>query len=268
MEARTQSEARQDLDAKLTPIRYDEVIHTQAESYQRRQISQSTRQPFTAPDDKFSDNRSRSTFSALHASNNYEDDDDYNEINDNGYYTNASNRYMPVKGHPTAAHSLNATAEVNPFRSAIAATFRGYCCEQFVFDSCSRRNSGGTYDHSAAGQEICINSFVLLSKRELTAHSQLPQAPPPNDYVTTPKAPSTQSQFTRSNNQVFTQPITYGQSAPLSSHYNSRHSRVTNLLLFLFFSFWQPTCCQTHAYNISVPEMPTNVTLFFTVRIL
>ena len=79
MEARTQSEARQDLDAKLTPIRYEEVIHTQAESYQRRQINQPTRQPFKTPDGKFSDNRSRSTFSALHASNNYEDDDDYNE---------------------------------------------------------------------------------------------------------------------------------------------------------------------------------------------
>ena len=99
------------------------------------------------------------------------------KVNDNGYYTNASNKYMPVKDLPTTAHSLNATADVNPFRSAIAATFRGYCCEQFAFDSCSRRNSGCTYDHSAAGQEICINSFVLLSKRELTAHSQLPQAP-------------------------------------------------------------------------------------------
>ena len=32
MEARSQSEARQDLDAKLTPIRYDEIRHTQAES--------------------------------------------------------------------------------------------------------------------------------------------------------------------------------------------------------------------------------------------
>jgi hypothetical protein len=135
MEARTQSEARQDLDAKLTPIRYDEVIHTQAESDQRRQINQPTRPLFNTPDEKFSDNRSRSTFSALHASNNYDDDDDYNEVNDNND-TNASNRYMPVKHLPTATHSLNATADVNPFRSAIAATFRGYCCEH----SCSRLN--------------------------------------------------------------------------------------------------------------------------------
>jgi hypothetical protein len=209
MEARTHSEANQDLDAKLTPIRYDEVIHTQAESYQRRQINQPTRPLFNTHDDKFSDNRSRSTFSTLHASNNYDDDDDYNEVNDNDD-TNASNRYKPVKDLPTATHSLNATADVNPFRSAIAATFRGYCCELFVFGTCTKLNSGCTYDHSAAGQEICINSFVLLSKRELTAHSHLPQAPTPNDFVATHKAPSIQSQFSRSNSQVFTQPRTYG----------------------------------------------------------
>ena len=52
----------------------------------------------------------------------------------------------------------------------------------------------------------------------------------PNDYVTTHKAPSTQSQFSRSNNQVFTQPTTYGQSAPLSTHYNSRHSTPNSIL--------------------------------------
>jgi hypothetical protein len=195
----------------LTTIRYVVRIHN------------------NTPDEKFSDNRSRSTFSTLHASNNYDDDDDYNEVNDNDD-TNASNRYKPVKDLPTATHPLNATADVNPFRSAIAATFRGYCCELFVFGACTKLNSGCTYDHSAAGQEICINSFVLLSKRELTAHSQLPQAPTPNDFVATHKAPSTQSQFSRSNSQVFTQPRTYGQSAPLSTHCNSHHSTPNSIL--------------------------------------
>ena len=64
MEARTQTEARQDLDAKLTPIRYEDIRYTQAESYQRHQMCQPTRQPFKTPDEKFSDNRPRSTFSA------------------------------------------------------------------------------------------------------------------------------------------------------------------------------------------------------------
>ena len=39
MEARSQSEARQDLDSKLTPIRYDEIRHTAGESNARQQIN-------------------------------------------------------------------------------------------------------------------------------------------------------------------------------------------------------------------------------------
>ena len=36
MEARAQSEARQDLNSKLTPIRYEDIRHTQGELHQRQ----------------------------------------------------------------------------------------------------------------------------------------------------------------------------------------------------------------------------------------
>ena len=58
-------------------------------------------------------------------------------------------------------------------RSAVSATFRGFCSEAFVYGKCARQNSGCTFDHSTAGQERCINSFTLLAKRELQQHGQL-----------------------------------------------------------------------------------------------
>ena len=42
MKARTQSEARQDLDSKLTPIRYDDIRNTAGESNTRQQINAPT----------------------------------------------------------------------------------------------------------------------------------------------------------------------------------------------------------------------------------
>ena len=59
-------------------------------------------------------------------------------------------------------------------RGAIAATFRGYCSELFVYGKCNRRDHGCSLDHSSAGQERCIQSSNLLMRRELVAHSQLP----------------------------------------------------------------------------------------------
>jgi hypothetical protein len=58
-------------------------------------------------------------------------------------------------------------------RSAVSATFRGYCSEAFVYGKCARQHSGCTFDHSTAGQERCIQSFSLLTKRELQLHGQL-----------------------------------------------------------------------------------------------
>jgi hypothetical protein len=49
MEGRAQSEARQDFDAKLTPIRYEDLRHTQGESHARLQTSTSGRPPFVTP---------------------------------------------------------------------------------------------------------------------------------------------------------------------------------------------------------------------------
>ena len=58
-------------------------------------------------------------------------------------------------------------------RSAVSATFRGYCSEAFVYGKCARQLSGCTFDHSTAGQERCIQSFSLLTKHELQLHGQL-----------------------------------------------------------------------------------------------
>ena len=48
-EGRAQSEARQDFDAKLTPIRHEDLRYTQGESHTRHQISTPSRPPFTTP---------------------------------------------------------------------------------------------------------------------------------------------------------------------------------------------------------------------------
>jgi hypothetical protein len=141
MEARTQSEARQDLDAKLTPVRYDEVIHTQAESYQRRQINQPTRPPFKTLEKKFADNRPRSTFSALDTSNFsddftypissydedtfYDDNDNCDDTTSDQHLSSAPDSYPPVKEFYQPVNTFSAVSDVSLFRSAIAATFRG-----------------------------------------------------------------------------------------------------------------------------------------------
>ena len=70
--------------------------------------------------------------------------------------------------------SLIALTDSNNARSSISATFRSYCSELFVFGKCHRKDSGCLFDHSAAGQERCIESFYLLAKRELSTHAQLP----------------------------------------------------------------------------------------------
>ena len=68
--------------------------------------------------------------------------------------------------------SFAAVEETGP-RASVALTFRGYCSETFVTGKCSRRDTC-SYDHSAAGQERCIQSFTLLAKRELGEHNKLP----------------------------------------------------------------------------------------------
>ena len=65
MEGRTQSEARQDFDSKLTPLRWNELRHTQGESHARQQVSSSTlhhKQPHDSTKNRFPP---RATYSAL-----------------------------------------------------------------------------------------------------------------------------------------------------------------------------------------------------------
>jgi hypothetical protein len=64
--------------------------------------------------------------------------------------------------------TLTAISDPTNARNAILATFRGYCSELFVFGKYSK--SGCTLDHTASGQERCIQSFALLTKRELIQH--------------------------------------------------------------------------------------------------
>ena len=226
MEARLQSEARQDLDSKLTPIRYEDIRHTQAESFQRSQVNVPARPQFRTTDQKF-----KSSFAALQVSNNIDNSlhrnhndhkdttlEDYNEYehseNDNDNHSdNDDHLIAPVDNSSISddpsntINTLSAAADINTFRSAIAATFRGYCCELFVFGTCPKRNSGCSYDHSAAGQEICIQSFTLLSKRELQFHGQLPP-------YTANTAGTNSSKFSSQSNKGFIQPRSYGKSSP------------------------------------------------------
>ena len=68
MKGRAQSEARQDLDARLTPIRYEDLRYTQGESHTRHQVSNTGRQPFVTP--RKYDQRPQSNFSSLATSAN------------------------------------------------------------------------------------------------------------------------------------------------------------------------------------------------------
>ena len=193
MEGRLNSEARQDFDSKLTPIRYEDIRHMQGESNTRQQTNfsskpqskQHNKMPFSR------DHRPLDHFSAIHSAapdssyrTSCEDDNyfDYNEDGDNTIYDEDNNdftddlEYSSIYKTPTNFqhdNELSALENLSP-RSAIASTFRGYCSELFVFGSCHRRDSGCTLDHTSSGQEKCIHSFNLLAKRDLTQHGQLP----------------------------------------------------------------------------------------------
>lgn len=201
MEGRSASEARQDFDAKLTPIRYDDILHTQAESHTRFQVphlgsnygtqqaprsqQQSQRVSFSALDlEQPSDPQSDSDNHAV-VPDEYDDEDDdphINGPNEKTFTSSMDDSFFPSfpalpreEQYPDFVDdSLTAITDTNNARSSISATFRGYCSELFVFGTCHRRDSGCSFDHSAAGQERCIQSFHLLAKRELSTHAQLP----------------------------------------------------------------------------------------------
>ena len=106
--------------------------------------------------------------------------------------------------------AINATQS---YRTAISAAFRGYCSEVFVYGKCSRRDSGCTMDHSSAAQELCIKSFFLLSKRELSQHAdqppwRLPSTPFPSKISAS--TPYSNTRSLRPQPPTFNQPRTYG----------------------------------------------------------
>lgn len=205
MEGRTQSEARQDFDSKLTPIRWSDLRSTQGESHTRQQVSISTthdpaRQRFT----------SRANFSALsfphHRNNVYDDNPDEYEGDD------YDDTYPDINAPslPSAPDTLNIMSTNTSSQAAIAATFRGYCCELFVLGKCSKQNC--TNDHSAAAQERCIMSFSHLTKRDLGAHAKLPNwtaphTPARSDYRAGYKTPYNNSS-TSAGNASWTGPPT------------------------------------------------------------
>jgi hypothetical protein len=84
MEGRTQSEARQNFDSKLTPIRWSDLRNSQGESHTRQQITASTpwhKQSHDSARQRFT---SRANFSAMsppdHYDNVYDDNpDDYED---------------------------------------------------------------------------------------------------------------------------------------------------------------------------------------------
>jgi hypothetical protein len=197
MEGRLQSEARQDFDSKLTPIRYEDIRHTQGESNTRQQINFHSK-----PHNKFllqptnaRDSRSHTLLTAFDTEYmqrlpcRYDDDaDDYQDFpsptDHDDIFEEELHNLMPEN---VPHDSLMAIQDNPTTRSAVACAFRGYCSDLFVFGKCSRRDTNCPLDHSAAGQEKCIQSFQLLAKRELGLHGQLPA------YVTTAKPERTSS---------------------------------------------------------------------------
>ena len=175
MEARAQSEARQDLDSKLTPIRYEDIRHTQGENHTRQQISlpykqhssQHQRPSFSAiqlePDSTYSDNVSPTDQADTNEDEKDPDNDYFEEYEDPQQY--------PENNQPDTVPQYSLTS-IERSQNAIASTFRGFCCDHFVFGKCTKKDC--IFDHSSKGQEMCQQSFHLLAKRNLTEHGNLP----------------------------------------------------------------------------------------------
>jgi hypothetical protein len=196
MIGRSQSEDRQDFQQQLTPIKYDDIRRTQGESHQRQQVYPSRSQHQASPSYRSYDTKPRSSIAALdfretvpddYSSRplDYDDDDDdyvpptdltdsYETPSAREKYSDDDNYNTETTSNSTAAASYCALTSSQSYRTAISATFRGYCSELFVYGKCSKLHTGCAMDHSSAAQERCINSFVLLSKRELGMHADLP----------------------------------------------------------------------------------------------
>ena len=234
MIGRSQSEDRQDFQQQLTPIKYDDIRKTQGESHQRQQVYSSRNQHQSSHSYRPYDTMPSSTMAALDFRDNaHASPDDYSsrplDFHDEDYVlpTDLTNSYKIPSVREKHSEDTYTTESVNfnnvtsycalstsqSHRSAISATFRGYCSELFVYGKCSKRDTGCTMDHSSAAQERCINSFVLLSKRELGMHADLPpcQLPSADSPNHNPSAPYSDARSLRPQ-PSFNQPRTYSNS--------------------------------------------------------
>ena len=226
MIGRSQSEDRQDFQQQLTPIKYDDIRKTQGEYHQRQQVYPSRNQHQASPSHRSYDTKPRSSMAALDfrdttpddyssRSLNFDDNDSVPpmDLTDNYETPSARENYSEDDNSNTAA-SYCALSASQSYRTAISATFRGYCSELFVYGKCSKRDTGCAMDHSSAAQERCINSFVLLSKRELGMHADLPpwQLPSGASSKYNTSAPYSDACSLRPQPH-FTQPRTYNNSS-------------------------------------------------------
>ena len=246
MEGRAQSEARQDLDSKLTPIKYEDIRRTQGESFQRQQYIPKSRQSTAPNTERFHDSKSRTSFASLNLTNRIDEslydhsemsriaseiEIDYESNDEDSQHDEDDSEPSPELSHiypstddTVPTHNMPSFAAVhdtNTFRSAILFTFRGYCSELFVFGKCSKNNSTCTFDHSAAGQEKCIQSFSLLSKRELLAHGQLPLPIVHNNDANIRKPAYNQSRIPKPRSGPSVQSRSYGSSNSSDSGNNN-----------------------------------------------
>lgn len=224
MIGRSQSEDRQDFQQQLTPIKYDDIRKTQGEYHQRQQVYPSRNQHQASPSYRSYDTKPRSSMAALDfrdttsddyssRSLNFDDNDSVPPMDLTDNYETPSARENYSEDSNTAA-SYCALSASQSYRTAISATFRGYCSELFVYGKCSKRDTGCAMDHSSAAQERCINSFVLLSKRELGMHADLPpwQLPSGASSKYNTSAPYSDARSLRPQPH-FTQPRTYNNSS-------------------------------------------------------
>jgi hypothetical protein len=226
MIGRSQSEDRQDFQQQLTPIKYDDIRKTQGEYHQRQQVYPSRTQHQASPSYRSYDTKPRSSMAALDFRDttpddyssrplNFDDNDSVPpmDLTDNYETPSARENYSEDDKSNTAA-SYCALSASQSYRTAISATFRGYCSELFVYGKCSKRDTGCAMDHSSAAQERCINSFVLLSKRELGMHADLPpwQLPSGASSKYNTSAPYSDARSLRPQPH-FTQPRTYNNSS-------------------------------------------------------
>ena len=163
MEARAQSEARQDFHFKLTPVPYEDIRHTQGELHQRQQISS----PFRQPNDhsKLHHNQQfKPSFAAISLGSESTDPSDLSSptfhIEDN---ENNDNYFGSTDDAPDYDEDLNdeedtqivndlhdySLTNMDSIRNAIASFFRGFCCEHFVFGKCLKTTCN--FDHSTKG---------------------------------------------------------------------------------------------------------------------